>query len=104
MCDKTTRRGWAVLWARAVFTVEFDAAPQEVDGAGTAENVLVKALRVGAREDERNTPLVLRELPHPFEGVLAIGRIEKDPSFPRTAEAATHFRVMMHLGGGLPGH
>lgn len=82
--------------------MELDAAPQEVNGAGAAEDMLVEASGIGAREDERNTPFVLRELPRPFERVLAIGRIEKNPTSPRAAETAAHFGVVMHLGRCLP--
>jgi len=37
--------------------------------------MVVKALRIGAGENERYPALVLAELAHPREGVLAIGRI-----------------------------
>ena len=55
--------------------MKLDAALQEIDGTGAAENMVVKAFRVGAGEDERNAAPMIGKLPHPFEGVLAVGRV-----------------------------
>jgi hypothetical protein len=96
--------GWPVLRTGTIAAVEFDAALQKVDDAGAAENVLVETFGIRAGKYQRNPALVLRELSHPFEGVLAVRGVYPNPSSPCSAETAPHIRVVVHFSRRAPWH